>query len=178
MPSIELFIALRYLQSKRKTAFISTITYISFLGIMLGVLILLSLMCWFVTGKQTTRLDEPKNPAELMPAILFAGAYALILLAVAAAKEHLGESGLYTVAALSGLTDMDAITLSVTDLVADGKLSPAVGWRALITASLSNIVFKSGIAAFLGGSSLFLRVASVFAAAAATGVALIVLWPG
>ncbi len=106
-----------------------------------------------------------------MPAILFAGAYALILLAVAAAKEHLGESGLYTVAALSGLTDMDAITLSVTELVSDGKLAPAAGWRAILTASLSNIVFKTGIAAFLGGSGLFLRVASVFAVAVAAGVA-------
>jgi uncharacterized membrane protein (DUF4010 family) len=148
------------------------------LGTMLGVLILLSLICWFVTGKHTTRLDEPKNPAELMPAILFAAAYALILLAVAAAREHLGDRGLYTVAALSGLTDMDAITLSVTELVSDGKLSPVVGWRAILIASLSNIVFKSGIAAFLGGSGLFFRVASIFAVAMAAGVALIVLWPG
>jgi lipoprotein-releasing system permease protein len=44
MPKLELFIALRYLQSKRKTAFISTITYISFLGITLGVAVLVIVM--------------------------------------------------------------------------------------------------------------------------------------
>jgi lipoprotein-releasing system permease protein len=44
MPSFELFIAKRYLRSKRKTAFISTITYISFLGIMLGVAVLVIVM--------------------------------------------------------------------------------------------------------------------------------------
>ena len=44
MPSLELFIAKRYLRSKRKTAFISTITYISFFGIMLGVAVLVIVM--------------------------------------------------------------------------------------------------------------------------------------
>jgi len=148
------------------------------LGIMLGVLVLLSLGCWFLSGKQTTRIEEPKNPCELKPAILFGAAYALVLLAVAAAREYLGQSGLYSVAALSGLTDMDAITLSVTELVADGKLPPAAGWRAILIASLSNMVFKSTIAGFLGGPALFFRLASAFAIAAAAGVAVFVFWPG
>ena len=73
---------------------------------------------------------------------------------------------------------MDAITLSVTELVTDGKVAPGTGWRAILTASLSNMAFKSGIAAFLGGSSLFFRVASIFAIATAAGVAVFVLWPG
>mgnify|MGYP000653397018 CR=1 FL=1 len=44
------------------------------------------------------------------------------LLAVAAAREHLGEGGLYAVAAVSGLTDVDAITLSSAQLVRAGQL--------------------------------------------------------
>jgi uncharacterized membrane protein (DUF4010 family) len=148
------------------------------LGIMLGVLVALSTATWFLTARHGTRFEEPKNPAELTPAILFGAAYALVLLAVAAAREYLGETGLYTVAALSGLTDMDAITLSITELVTDGKLPPGIGWRAILTASLSNIIFKSGIAAFLGGSALFFRVAAIFAIAAGAGIAIFAVWPG
>ena len=56
MPSFELFIARRYLRSKSKTAFISTITYISFFGIMLGVAVLsivMSVMNGFETEVKT-----------------------------------------------------------------------------------------------------------------------------
>lgn len=64
MPSIELFIALRYLQSKRKTAFISTITYISFLGIMLGVAVLvivMSVMNGFETEVRTRFISNDSH---------------------------------------------------------------------------------------------------------------------
>lgn len=44
--------------------------------------------------------------------ILFGGLYGLVLISVAASKEHLPQSGLYVIAALSGLADLDAITLS------------------------------------------------------------------
>ena len=73
---------------------------------------------------------------------------------------------------------MDAITLSSTGLVTEGKLAPGAGWRAIVTASLSNIAFRAGIAAFLGGRALFMRVLSVFAIAAGSGVAVLVVWPG
>ncbi|MCK5760825.1 MAG: lipoprotein-releasing system transmembrane subunit LolC, partial [Candidatus Delongbacteria bacterium] len=56
MPSFELFIAKRYIKSKSKTAFISTITYISFFGIMLGVAVLsivMSVMNGFETEVKT-----------------------------------------------------------------------------------------------------------------------------
>jgi uncharacterized membrane protein (DUF4010 family) len=60
---------------------------------------------------------EHENPAELKFALLFVILYAVILLAAAAAREWFGTRGLYVVAALSGLTDMDAITLSTAQLV-------------------------------------------------------------
>jgi uncharacterized membrane protein (DUF4010 family) len=62
-------------------------------------------------------LPPQENPSELRPAVVFALLYALILLAVAWAKDRLGGHGLYVVAAISGLTDMDAITLSTAQLV-------------------------------------------------------------
>ena len=108
----------------------------------------------------------------------FAAAYALILLAVAAAREHLGDSGLYTVAALSGLTDMDAITLSSARRVAIGSLDAATGWRTIVVAAMANFTFKFGMVAVLGHRSLTLRVGVAFALAVGCGVLILRLWPG
>ncbi|MBU4487058.1 MAG: FtsX-like permease family protein [Candidatus Delongbacteria bacterium] len=64
MSSLELFIAKRYLQSKRKTAFISTITYVSFLGITLGVAVLvivMSVMNGFETEVRTRFISNDSH---------------------------------------------------------------------------------------------------------------------
>ncbi len=63
-----------------------------------------------------------ENPTELKAALWFGLLFAIVLLAVAAAKERLGQGGLYFVAGLSGLTDMDAISLSTAQLVNSGTL--------------------------------------------------------
>jgi len=64
VPFLELFIAKRYLQGKRKTAFISTITYISFLGITLGVAVLvvvISVMNGFETEVRTRFISNDSH---------------------------------------------------------------------------------------------------------------------
>ena len=100
------------------------------------------------------------------------------LIAVAAAKDHFGQSGLYVVAVLSGLTDMDAITLSITQMVNAQNLPSETGWRLILTASMSNLVFKAGVVAIIGNRKLALRIAIWFAAALAGGAALLIFWPG
>lgn len=120
---------------------------------------------------------EPGNPAQLRSAIGFGVLYGAILLAVAAAERHLGSTGLYATAVLSGLTDIDAITLSTSRLVAEGRLSEALGWRLILVASLSNLLFKVGIAWALGGRTLGKRVGSLGLAATATGVLVLAFWP-
>lgn len=117
---------------------------------------------WLIARRAEPALPQQENPAQLRFAIIFGALYAIILFAVAAARERLGESGLYAVAGLSGLTDMDAITLSTCRLVNQGRLDPTVGWRAIVIAVSSNLVFKAGLAGALGGRALFLRVAVVF----------------
>jgi len=59
---------------------------------------------------------------------------ASLIVGVAAAKEYFGSSGLYAVAILSGLADMDAITLSITQLVHGGTLAANTGWRLILVA--------------------------------------------
>jgi uncharacterized membrane protein (DUF4010 family) len=132
---------------------------------------------WKRIGSDKGRMPEQRNPSQIGTALLFAILYAVVLLAVAAAKERLGSGGLTAVAILSGLTDMDAITLSTSQLVQAGRLDPATGWRLIVAASLSNLVFKAGTVAVLGNRRLFIRVAVLYAAVLAGGTAFIVAWP-
>lgn len=145
---------------------------------MLGLMGLLALACWFSRRGEPESMPEQENPSELKPALIFAGLYAVVLIAVAAAKDHFGQSGLYVVAVLSGLTDMDAITLSITQLVNSQNLPAETGWRLILTASMSNLVFKAGVVAVIGNRKLALRIAIWFAAALAGGSLLLIFWPG
>jgi uncharacterized membrane protein (DUF4010 family) len=119
---------------------------------------------------------EPTNPTELKSALTFAALYAVVLVLVAAAQRYLGSSGIYAVAAVSGLTDMDAITLSTSRLVVSGKLDADAAWRAIVLASMSNLVFKAVLAWVLGGRALFLRLLIPTGAVLLTGIGLLIAW--
>lgn len=146
------------------------------LSIMFVLLAGQGLWIWRVQKDSATRLPPQGNPSELKPALIFAVLYALVLLGVATAREYFGQSGLYIVATLSGLTDMDAITLSVTQMVQDSKVAPDTGWRLILIAGLSNLLFKAGVVAFIGSRALLGRVAVAFGVAFAAGLALLWLW--
>lgn len=119
---------------------------------------------------------EPKDPSNLAAAVVFGGLYALVLLAVAAAKEHLGDGGLYLVAALSGLTDMDAITLSTAQMINAQRLTIDTGWRMMMIGALSNILFKVGVVAILGHACMLGRIALLFGCSLIGGGLLLWLW--
>ncbi|HET9226332.1 MAG TPA: DUF4010 domain-containing protein, partial [Thermoanaerobaculia bacterium] len=144
---------------------------------MLGVCILVSLGAWLMGRDGDDELPAQENPAELKAALLFGALYAAVLLAVAFARDRFGTAGLYTVAAISGLTDVDAITLSTSRLVQEGRLDPGTGWRAILLASLSNLGFKAGIVAVLGAKALLGRIALLFGAAMGGGGLILWLWP-
>jgi uncharacterized membrane protein (DUF4010 family) len=146
--------------------------------VMLVCCILTALALYFPTRKQSAKMPEQKNPAELKPALLFGGLYALVLLAVAAAREYFGSAGLYVVAVISGLTDVDAITLSTGQLADSKKIEPGTAWRVILIAVLSNFLFKFGIVASLGSAGLTLRVGCAFATMLLAGAGIYFLWPG
>ena len=123
-----------------------------------------------------TQMPEQQNPTQLKSAIVFAAMYAIVLFGLAAAEEYLGGQGLYMVAGLSGLTDMDAITLSTAELA---KTDPEVarnGWRLIVVASLANLLFKAGIARVIGGRRLMAQLSFLFAFPLLGGVALLLFW--
>lgn len=119
----------------------------------------------------------PQRPRELSTAIVFAALYALVILAVAFARDRLGRSGLYGVSLLAGLTDVDAISLSTARLVAQDDLAVSTGWRMVLVACLSNLVFKGGVALTLGPPAFARVVALSFAVAVLVGVVLLAVWP-
>jgi uncharacterized membrane protein (DUF4010 family) len=145
---------------------------------MLAGLVVLTIILWRLIPKEdSTTAPHQANPSELKAALIFAGLYGLVLLAVAAAREYFGSSGLYLVAVVSGLTDMDAITLSVSQMANKSEIAPGTGWRLIITAALANLLFKGATVAFLGSRELFRRILIVFSISFALGATLIFLWP-
>jgi uncharacterized membrane protein (DUF4010 family) len=145
--------------------------------IMLFVLAVVSARLWFQRGAEQLEMPPHGNPSELKPAIIFALLYAIVLVAVAAAESQFGSKGLYVVAALSGLTDVDATTLSASQLVNSGRLSADHAWRLVVTALTSNLLFKGASVAMLGHRDLLLRIAPLYGAAMAAGIALLLFWP-
>jgi uncharacterized membrane protein (DUF4010 family) len=144
---------------------------------MLVLMSALSFAVYWVAGRSETQLPPTKNPAELRIAIVFAALYAAIKLTVAATHHYFEDSALYAVAALSGLTDMDAITLSTAKLVQQDQLSSTLGWRLIVTAALANLAFKGGIALVLGRRQFALPSVLIFGAAILGGLAILLLWP-
>jgi uncharacterized membrane protein (DUF4010 family) len=110
---------------------------------------------------------EVGNPAEIRTALTFGGLYALVLFAAAWLSDAVGNQGLYAVALVSGLTDVDAITLSGLRLFGLGNLDASQVKTTVLLALLANIAFKSGLASFISGPALAKRVLPGMAAVAA-----------
>lgn len=120
-------------------------------------------------------LPEVGNPTELRTALTFGLLYALILLLSAWLQDVAGSSGLYAVALASGLTDVDAITLSTLRLFNLGKIDAVDAVTAIAIANLSNLLFKGGLVIVLGGSALARRVLPGLAAIGAGMAAVLLL---
>jgi uncharacterized membrane protein (DUF4010 family) len=147
---------------------------------------LLAMMFWFglvsiiahrISEKSGKHVADESPPSELKSAVIFGLLYAVVLLVVAAAREHFGDSGLYIAAAISGLTDMDAITLSTSRLVSTASLDTSTAWRMIIVAGMVNILFKAGLVLVLGARSFIKPVLLGMGISLLGGLALLALWP-
>jgi uncharacterized membrane protein (DUF4010 family) len=91
------------------------------------------------------------NPIDLGSAIKFGLLYAFILLVSRAAYLYYGDTGIFVSSILSGLADVDAITLSMSELSNSGALELHTASRAIVLAAMSNTVTKGAIV-LMGGS--------------------------
>jgi uncharacterized membrane protein (DUF4010 family) len=97
-----------------------------------------------------------------------------VLLVTEWIEAQWGDPGLYGLAVLSGLSDVDAITLSLARMGQEGLAMPTVLLGTLLAAT-SNTLVKMGLALALGGRAVGMRVAGVLGAAILTGL-LVALW--
>jgi uncharacterized membrane protein (DUF4010 family) len=112
-----------------------------------------------------------KNPFSLSFAIKFALLFAVVAVLVNRAQTLASESAVYLVAALAGLTDVDAITLSMAREANHASISTGVA--AITVAVLANTLVKTGLVWWLGSRALRARVfpiAVVIAASAAVSL--------
>ena len=152
-------------------------TMIAPFAVMMAWMALVSLGCWFLSRKQMAKPSDRQPPSEMKGAVMFGAMYALVLLGVAVARHNFGQTGLFTVAAISGLTDMDAITLSTANLVQGNHIDASTGWRVILTGGVANLVFKGIMAATLGSRALAGYIAAVFGASILGAGLIVWLWP-
>jgi len=145
-------------------------------GILMGLTFLPAIAIWFCNRRHNKPMPEQKNPTQMKSALIFGAMYVAVLFALAAARQYIGGGGLYLVAGLSGLTEMDAITLSTARMsLADPAIMADVGWRLIVVAAMANMASKSILAGLLGGWGLFRQILVLFAIPLAGGAAVLAL---
>ncbi|MBM4781176.1 MAG: DUF4010 domain-containing protein, partial [Archangiaceae bacterium] len=112
------------------------------------------------------------NPFELSKAFQFGAFFVFILVASRWATETFGNAGTYLAGLLAGLTDVDAITLTMANLVKSKSLEPEVASRTIVIAVASNTVVKAIMAVVLGGWPFARRIVEVSALALVLGLGL------
>jgi uncharacterized membrane protein (DUF4010 family) len=105
-------------------------------------------------SKEKAEVEPTHNPFELGDAIKFGGLYAVVIFVAKAAQLYFGDTGLYLAGALAGLTDVDAIALSMANLANQDPASSTVAARTVVIAVVSNTMVKCGMAIWLGSSSM------------------------
>jgi hypothetical protein len=115
-------------------------------------------------------LPKPKNPTQLGSAIAFAGVFVVVRIATKATLEYAGTGAFLVVAAVSGVSDMDAIALSAGRETVEGMMSPQLAARATLLALVVNTVFKLGVSRVLGSSALMREVLPALGAAIVAAV--------
>ncbi len=125
--------------------------------------------------EQDVTHDEPpgtESPLRLRVAVPMAVAFQLGVVAIALAQQWWGQMSLYPTAAVLGLTDMDALTVSVSRA---GGVPADVAARALAIGVLANTALKAGVAASVGTGHFRARAVGGLAALGAASAVGIIL---
>ncbi len=144
----------------------------------------LAFVLWMARGSRALR-DEPSqqvgfsNPLKLSTAVSFGLIFALVLVVVRAANEFFGSAGVFMASVLTGLTNMNAITLSVSELATLGQMAAPLAAAAIMMAVVVNILSKGVTAWVLGSAALRARTSRGFGLMLLAGIiGVVALWPG
>ena len=105
-------------------------------------------------SSERAEVETGHNPFELGEAIKFGGLFAVVIFIASAAQVYFGNTGLYLAGALAGLTDVDAIALSMANLALNDPASSGPAARTIVIAVISNTMVKCGMVIWLGAITL------------------------
>jgi len=127
------------------------------LGMLLmgGVSLAICFLLWR-RGRSTEKaeVESGSNPFELGDAIKFGGLFAVVIFVASAAQAYFGDTGLYLAGALAGLTDVDAIALSMANLAQQDPTMSSSAARTIVIAVISNTMVKCGMVIWLGAATM------------------------
>jgi len=103
-----------------------------------------------------------KNPLQLSEAIKFALLFGVIYGSIKLVEAKFGQTGVYVISFLSGLTDVDAITLSLSQMSKTKEIMLTTALYGIVIASLTNTFVKLLIAFYLGSVQLGARLMKLF----------------
>ena len=101
----------------------------------------------------TTDTTSLSKPLDLVGALIFGGIYVLVLLAVSYANDYFGDQGTLISSALAGISDIDAVSISIAKLTGT-SISLPLAEVAILLACLSNTLVKLGLGWYLGSPQL------------------------
>jgi uncharacterized membrane protein (DUF4010 family) len=130
-------------------------------------------LAWRTLRGADSEQPSPKNPLQFRNAIEMALLFQAVLFGVFYLREWIGEGGLMAGGFLLGLTDVDALTLSMTRSVQSGTSIEAAA-RAIATGIVANSLLKCVIAVAIGHAVFKWRTAIPLAAMAAAGAAALI----
>jgi uncharacterized membrane protein (DUF4010 family) len=143
----------------------------------------LALVPLFAAGVIALRTPAPptpstvplKNPIDLASALSYSAVLAGLFVLIRAVEAWFGKAGIYALAALSGITDVDAVSLSLAQAT-KGDLPLATGTTGILIAAMVNTAVKAVLATVIGGWPLARWCASILLAALgiSVGIAFVV----
>ncbi len=128
---------------------------------------------WSQSDVPADPLTSLKNPMEFVTALSFGALLAVIMVLGHALQTWAGDAGVLVLAAVSGVADVDAITLSLAGMSHEVLALPVVV-RGVMVAAAVNSVAKAALALLVGGAPVGVRVAVPLLASAGGGV--LVAW--
>lgn len=143
------------------------------LGLMTAAGVLAAVAVYWRSTREDGVTADIENPFRLQPALVFGALFAAVLLVSESANAVLGVSGVYATAFVSGLADVDAMTLTLSKLAAEGTIAPDVATTGIVIAATANTLVKAALAWILGTRQLGTLVTAVLGLVVVVGLAVV-----
>lgn len=164
------------------TMFIRMIIFSSVISLNVGLALLIPLTVLGAVGffssvpvwkKSSTKTTvDIGSPLTLKIALLFGIFFILIMFFSKILRSYFGDAGIYPIALIGGLIDVDALTISLSSMTLSG-LSTQTAVAGIIIAALSNTFFKWFLIRWMGTKKMSLEVGKTFSILIVVGISML-----